>query len=415
VRRLLLASCLALLVVGAAQSSVSADVPPTDPAQQQAVIDLVRAQLGSNLADAMAAQVQLQQSLEANAAQQADVQSKIAAAQQRIADLTAQIAEAQRREAILAARIDAERAQLRELARAIYSSPSSVLVILGEAKNLGDLLTRAADLNAAGSRAADIKASMKNDLSDLQYERKMEQAAREEQVKLRDQLNIDLTHLKVLQAQQEKSMADLQDKIAETKYELAMLNSQSAELAQKVADMLTAQQNAIIAAAMQSVWAQVQNNVGSIPPSPGHSVTYRFIRPEPTAAISQSFGPSSFPFEPPYGGYAHFHTGIDLVAPFGTPIFAADDGVVALVGSTNSGYGYYVVIAHSGGLDTLYGHLSTTLVKIGDPVTQGQTVGLEGSTGNSTGPHLHFELRISQRPIDPAPYLPPGAPSAFKG
>jgi murein DD-endopeptidase MepM/ murein hydrolase activator NlpD len=415
VRRLLLASCLALLVVGAAQSSVSADVPPTDPAQQQAVIDLVRAQLGSNLADAMAAQVQLQQSLEANAAQQADVQSKIAAAQQRIADLTAQIAEAQRREAILAARIDAERAQLRELARAIYSSPSSVLVILGEAKNLGDLLTRAADLNAAGSRAADIKASMKNDLSDLQYERKMEQAAREEQVKLRDQLNIDLTHLKVLQAQQEKSMADLQDKIAETKYELAMLNSQSAELAQKVADMLTAQQNAIIAAAMQSVWAQVQNNVGSIPPSPGHSVTYRFIWPEPTAAISQSFGPSSFPFEPPYGGYAHFHTGIDLVAPFGTPIFAADDGVVALVGSTNSGYGYYVVIAHSGGLDTLYGHLSTTLVKIGDPVTQGQTVGLEGSTGNSTGPHLHFELRISQRPIDPAPYLPPGAPSAFKG
>jgi murein DD-endopeptidase MepM/ murein hydrolase activator NlpD len=415
VRRLLLASCLALLVVGAAQSGVSADVPPTDPAQQQAVIDLVRAQLGSNLADAMAAQVQLQQSLEANAAQQADVQSKIAAAQQRIADLTAQIAEAQRREAILAARIDAERAQLRELARAIYSSPSSVLVILGEAKNLGDLLTRAADLNAAGSRAADIKASMKNDLSDLQYERKMEQAAREEQVKLRDQLNIDLTHLKVLQAQQEKSMADLQDKIAETKYELAMLNSQSAELAQKVADMLTAQQNAIIAAAMQSVWAQVQNNVGSIPPSPGHSVTYRFIWPEPTAAISQSFGPSSFPFEPPYGGYAHFHTGIDLVAPFGTPIFAADDGVVALVGSTNSGYGYYVVIAHSGGLDTLYGHLSTTLVKIGDPVTQGQTVGLEGSTGNSTGPHLHFELRISQRPIDPAPYLPPGAPSAFKG
>jgi murein DD-endopeptidase MepM/ murein hydrolase activator NlpD len=410
----LLASCLALLVVGIG-SSASADVAPTDPAQQQAVIDLVRAQLGSNLADAMAAQVQLQQSLEANAAQQADVQTKIAAAQQRIADLTFQITEAQRREAILAARIEAERAQLRELARAIYSSPTSVLVILGEAQSLGDLLTRAADLNAAGTRAADIKASMNRDLGDLQYERKMEQAARDEQIKLRDQLNVDLAHLKVLQAQQEKSMVDLQDKIAETKYELAQLNSQSAQLAQQVADMLTQQQNAIIAAAMQSVWAQVQNNVGSIPPSAGHSITYRFIWPEPTAQISQAFGPTSLPFEPPYGGYAHFHTGIDLVAPFGTPIVAADDGVVALVGSTNSGYGYYVVIAHSGGLDTLYGHLSTTLVKVGDPVTQGQTVGLEGSTGNSTGPHLHFELRVNQRPIDPAPYLPPGAPSAFKG
>jgi murein DD-endopeptidase MepM/ murein hydrolase activator NlpD len=73
------------------------------------------------------------------------------------------------------------------------------------------------------------------------------------------------------------------------------------------------------------------------------------------------------------------------------------------------------VIAHSGGLDTLYGHLSTALVKVGQAVIQGQPVGLEGSTGNSTGAHLHFELRINQRPVDPMLYLPPGPPSAFKG
>jgi len=88
---------------------------------------------------------------------------------------------------------------------------------------------------------------------------------------------------------------------------------------------------------------------------------------------------------------------------------------VALVGSSSSGYGRYVVIAHAGGLDTLYGHLSTTLVTVGQVVSQGTPVGLEGSTGNSTGPHLHFELRINQRPVDPMPYLPPGAPSAFRG
>jgi len=91
------------------------------------------------------------------------------------------------------------------------------------------------------------------------------------------------------------------------------------------------------------------------------------------------------------------------------------DGVVALVGSSSSGYGNYVVIAHSGGLNTLYGHLSTSLVKVGQSVTQGTPVGLEGSTGNSTGAHLHFELRINQSPVNPAPYLPPGAPSAFRG
>jgi murein DD-endopeptidase MepM/ murein hydrolase activator NlpD len=73
-----------------------------------------------------------------------------------------------------------------------------------------------------------------------------------------------------------------------------------------------------------------------------------------------------------------------------------------------------VVLAHAGGFDTLYGHLSTALVKVGQVVSQGTPVGLEGSTGNSTGPHLHFELRVNQRPVDPTPYLPPGAPSPYK-
>jgi murein DD-endopeptidase MepM/ murein hydrolase activator NlpD len=149
--------------------------------------------------------------------------------------------------------------------------------------------------------------------------------------------------------------------------------------------------------------------------STGHSTKYRFIWPEPQAQISQPFGPSTYWFEPPYGAYPHFHTGMDLVEPFGSAVFAADDGVVALVGASSSGYGNYVVIAHAGGLDTLYGHLSTSLVKVGQSVTQGQPVGLEGSSGNSTGAHLHFELRINQKPIDPTPYLPPGAPSPFKG
>jgi murein DD-endopeptidase MepM/ murein hydrolase activator NlpD len=223
-----------------------------------------------------------------------------------------------------------------------------------------------------------------------------------------------------LQAQQESSVAQLAVKIEQTRTELWLINRQSTQLAQQVTDMLQQQQDAIISAAMQAVWTQVQlwsqsNNVGQIPASAGHSTRYRFIWPEPTSQISQRFGPSTFWFEPPYGGYPHFHTGVDLVAPFGTQVLAADDGVVALVGSSSSGYGNYVVIAHSGGLDTLYGHLATTLVKVGQTVSQGQPVGLEGSTGNSTGAHVHFELRINQKPVDPTPYLPPGAPSAFKG
>jgi len=420
VKGLILALVLAFVLLCAGPFGATADTSPSDAQQQQALIDQIRAQLGSNLADALAAQQQLRNSLQDNAAQQQAVQAKIAEVQKKIADLDVQIADAQRREAILAQRIAAERKQLRELAHAIYVAPTSVLVVLGEAQSLSDLITRIADLNVAGARATELKGSLALDLNQIQAEREKEQAARDEQIKLREQLDGELSQLKALQAQQEQSMADLQVKINQTQTELYLLSRQSAQLAQQVTDMLQQQQDAIIAAAMQAVWTQVQlwsqsNNVGQIPTSAGHSTRYRFIWPEPQAHISQPFGPSSFWFEPPYGGYPHFHTGIDLVEPFGSPVYAADDGVVALVGSSSSGYGNFVVIAHSGGLDTLYGHLSTALVKLGDRVTQGQPVGLEGSSGNSTGAHLHFELRINQRPVDPAPYLPPGPPSGFRG
>jgi len=420
VRRVLLAAAVALMLVTADRGAVFADGSPNDPQQQLALVNQIRAQLGSNLADALAAQQQLQQSLEANAAQQAQVQQQIAEANERIAELDRDIAEAQRREAVLTQRIENERAQMRQLARAVYQSPGSVLVVLAQSQSLSDLFTRIADLNVAGSRASDLKASLNGDLQQLQIEERKEQAARDKQLTERDKLNAELSQLRALQAQQEKSAADLQVKIDQTRYELSRLNRQSTQLAQAVADMLQQQQDAIIAAAMQSVWAQLQlwlqsNSVGQIPTSAGHSTKYRFIWPEPNAQISQPFGPSTYWFEPPYGSYPHFHTGIDMVAPFGSPVFAADDGVVALVGATSTGYGHYVVIAHAGGFDTLYGHLSTALVSVGQVVSQGTPVGLEGSTGNSTGPHLHFELRVNQRPVDPTPYLPPGAPSAYKG
>ena len=419
-RRTLIAVALALLILSADRTGAVADSAAPNPQEQLAIINQIRAQLGSNLADAMAAQQQLQKSLQDNAAQQTKVQAKIADVEAKIADLDRQIAEAQMRETLLSSRIETERAQLRQLARAVYESPGSVLVVLAQSRSLSDLFTRIADLNVAGARATEIKSSLEKDLAELQRLRELEQAARDEEITQRDQLDTQLAQLRALEAQQEKSMAQLELKIAQTRYELARLKMQSTQLAQAVTDMLQQQQDAIIAAAMQAVWAQLQlwlqsNNVGQIPPSAGHSTKYRFIWPEPSAQISQSFGPSTYWFEPPYGSYPHFHTGIDMVEPFGSPVFAADDGVVALVGSSSSGYGNYVVVAHAGGFDTLYGHLSTALVKVGQSITQGTAVGLEGSTGNSTGPHLHFELRIGQKPVDPTPYLPPGSPSAFRG
>src|SRR4029077_10600193 len=198
VKAVLVALAVALLMLGTDRAAVTADTNPNDPQQQIAVIDQIRAQLGSNLADAMAAQQQLKKSLDDNAAQQQDVQTKITAAEDKIATLDSEIQDARLREADLTLRIDTERAQLRELARAIYVAPSSVLVILGEAQRLSDLLTRISDLNVAGSRASELKSSLANDLTDLQGQRKREQAARDEQVTQRDQLSTELAQLVVL-------------------------------------------------------------------------------------------------------------------------------------------------------------------------------------------------------------------------
>ena len=97
----------------------------------------------------------------------------------------------------------------------------------------------------------------------------------------------------------------------------------------------------------------------------------------------------------------HGYNGIDLVAPVGTPIHAAADGtvVVARQGGYNGGYGNYVVIQHSNGTQTLYGHMLSVAVSAGGTVAQGETVGYLGNTGRSTGPHLHFEVRGARNPF----------------
>jgi murein DD-endopeptidase MepM/ murein hydrolase activator NlpD len=107
----------------------------------------------------------------------------------------------------------------------------------------------------------------------------------------------------------------------------------------------------------------------------------------------------------PILGYYRWHSGIDYAADSGTPIKAMEDGTVILAGD-NGSYGNCVIIDHGGGVSTLYGHASRILVKKGQDVLKGQTVALVGSTGLSTGPHLHFEVRVNGSTQDPLKWLP---------
>jgi murein DD-endopeptidase MepM/ murein hydrolase activator NlpD len=118
--------------------------------------------------------------------------------------------------------------------------------------------------------------------------------------------------------------------------------------------------------------------------------------------MSDGFGIRSNPFG---GGSSEFHPGQDITAPPGTPVAVTADGVVAQAG-WQSGYGQVVVVDHGNGLTTRYGHLSKIEVAVGQQLKRGDEVGLVGSTGRSTGPHLHYEVRIGDVAVSPLHYLP---------
>ena len=135
-------------------------------------------------------------------------------------------------------------------------------------------------------------------------------------------------------------------------------------------------------------------NKNSPPQGTGH-----FIWPV-KGPITSPFGMRINPITHKYSG----HTGIDIGVPYGTPIAAADGGTVIFAG-WNVAYGNMTVIDHGGGFSTMYAHQSKQLVKVGDHVTQGEIIGYIGTTGWSTGPHLHFEIRVNGTPVNPMKYL----------
>jgi murein DD-endopeptidase MepM/ murein hydrolase activator NlpD len=118
-------------------------------------------------------------------------------------------------------------------------------------------------------------------------------------------------------------------------------------------------------------------------------------------SFTSGFGVRSDPFE--HG--AAMHPGIDLAGSYGTPIYATADGTVLRAGWNSGGYGNMVELDHGRGIVTRYGHMSAVLVHAGDHVTRGEQIGRMGSTGRSTGNHLHYEVRIDGRPVNPIPFM----------
>ncbi|NCB05453.1 MAG: LysM peptidoglycan-binding domain-containing protein [Clostridia bacterium] len=184
-------------------------------------------------------------------------------------------------------------------------------------------------------------------------------------------------------------------------------------------DKLYTNQSRVVKAGVSGKAAVTANVVYVDGEEQSRSVLSYEVVNEPVNEVKEQ-GTKALPKKAPKGSFIHpfrgivssrygyrsrgFHTGIDFAGPTGSSIVAADGGTVTLA-RWNGGYGYCVIIDHGNGYQTLYAHASKLLVKQGQKVAQGEVIARVGSTGNSTGPHLHFEVRINGKTVNPAKYI----------
>lgn len=197
-----------------------------------------------------------------------------------------------------------------------------------------------------------------------------------------DQLNSKQDELKAKQNEKQTEVDKLSDLIAQYEANLAASKKAEEEANERIRQA---------AAEVSHVTASYNFTSGALNyPFASHYV------------VTSPFGGRISPISGKWEG----HSGVDLGAPYGTPILASSDGVVITAGFNTGGYGNYVVIDHGGGIYTLYAHASSLSVSSGEVVSAGQHIANVGSTGWSTGPHLHFEVRVNGTCVDPAGYVP---------
>ena len=162
---------------------------------------------------------------------------------------------------------------------------------------------------------------------------------------------------------------------------------------------------------LTSSLTRFQRSKGIRPDGTAGPATIAALRREPAGSPILLVWPLLAPFGDGFGPRGdRFHAGIDLIAPAGTEVMAAAPGLVTWAGKRAGGWGKLVTVAHARGLRTMYAHLATTDVKVGDWISGGTVLGRVGATGDATGPHLHFEVRVNGAAIDPLRALVPLVP-----
>lgn len=261
--------------------------------------------------------------------------------------------------------------RMRVMYQNMNQSPLEVFI---ESKSINEFFSRLELISLVKKNDEKLiqEISMSKENTELQKRAKMiELDKKEEQLK---NLNVKVNNIKTSRAKAESEIVESQSRLKDLEKKEDEMIALSDELAKKIAQMSSSK--AKYAGGIMK-W-----------PTPGYT------------RISSPYGMRIHPIYK----VKKMHTGIDIDAPSGASIVAANSGKVILAG-WNGGYGNCIIIDHGGGMATLYGHQSKLLVKVGDYVEKGQTIGKVGSTGLSTGPHLHFEVRVNGQTVDPQKYV----------
>lgn len=272
---------------------------------------------------------------------------------------------------------------------------SSYMALLLESKGLSDLFTRLSAVKSILSHDQNLIDRFEADRQAVEDAKAVIENEKQEQVEAKDMLVSKKNELKKLQSEKDTLIASInqdikaleqEEKDAESDY-----NSMKAELDKALAEEKARQAREAAAKKSQSSAASVQTYKGNgqlqWPSAASTTITSQYgYRIHPISKTKR------------------LHRGIDISAAAGTNVLAAEGGTVITAGWNNS-YGYYVTISHGSGLVTLYAHNSKLLVSRGQTVTKGQTIAKVGSTGNSTGPHIHFEVMVNGALQNPMNYL----------
>jgi murein DD-endopeptidase MepM/ murein hydrolase activator NlpD len=387
----LLGLVLALVVVALAAAG--------DPADEKAAVDDRIASLQSDIAASKAQEGVLTSQLSAvteelesaqAAVDDADaavgvLEAELTSARSRLDQLNVRLADQTRRLERLQAEYEKAVSILEARVRAAYiDEPPDMLSFLVSASSFDEVVDNVELLNRIGRQDKLIARQVEHARTRTAAERRATIATKREQAATvsvisartdeartaRDRLAGERDRLATVEDLRESALTDTRETREEFLHEVDSLLAQSAALAERIRG------------------AQDDGSTGSGEPSAAG-----FIWPCDGVVVS-GFGMR----------WGRMHEGIDIGCAYGTPNRAAASGTVIYAGWLG-GYGNLVVVDHGNGLSTAYAHASSILVSVGQSVSQGQTVSLVGSTGNSSGPHLHFEVRVNGVAVDPLPYL----------